>query len=126
MGFLKSDNAASLSSFEEEVKHFTKWCSDNFLQVNVTKTKELVIDFRRSGGEVPPTLGNKEPIERVRTYKYLRVEIDQLKFNDCATAKVKKLHQRMFLLRKLKSCNDDRYILQLFYKLFSRASSSLA
>ena len=56
------------------------------------KTKEMVIDFRRSGGEVPLTNVNNVPIERVNTSKYLGIEIDeQLKFNECATVKVKTL-----------------------------------
>ena len=116
VGFLKSDNS-SLSGFEEEVVSFINWCSDNFLDINVTKTKDMVIDFRRSGGEVPLTYVNNVPIERVQTYKYLRIEIDdQLKFNECAIVKVKKLQQRMFFLRKLKSFNVDCHVLQLFYK----------
>ena len=56
-------------------------------------------------------------IERVKTYKYLGVEIDdQLKFDKCAASKVKKLQQRMFFFRKLRSFNVETCILELFYK----------
>lgn len=44
VGFLKPDNS-SLVGLEEEVGNLIKWCSDNFLAVNVTKTKEKVIDL---------------------------------------------------------------------------------
>ncbi|KAI3373100.1 hypothetical protein L3Q82_006430 [Scortum barcoo] len=31
----------------EEVRALTSWCQDNNLQLNVSKTKELIVDFRR-------------------------------------------------------------------------------
>lgn len=116
VGFLKTGEA-SMASFEEEVESFIKWCSDNFLNVNASKTKEMVIDFRRITEVVPNTVVNNTVIDRVNTYKYLGVEIDdQLRFDKCASVKVKKLQQRMFFLRKLCSFNVDTCILELFYK----------
>ena len=47
VGLLKPDNS-SLGDFEEEVGNFIKYCSDNFLEVNVITTTEMVIDVRRS------------------------------------------------------------------------------
>ncbi|KAI3362904.1 hypothetical protein L3Q82_011503 [Scortum barcoo] len=32
---------------EEEVRALTSWCQDNNLHLNVSKTKELIVDFRR-------------------------------------------------------------------------------
>ncbi|KAI3375348.1 hypothetical protein L3Q82_021842, partial [Scortum barcoo] len=32
---------------EREVRALTSWCQDNNLQLNVSKTKELIVDFRR-------------------------------------------------------------------------------
>ena len=34
--------------YQKEVKSFVTWCKENYLLLNVQKTKELVIDFRRS------------------------------------------------------------------------------
>ena len=34
------------SGYLREINDFVQWCDDNFLQLNVTKTKELRVDFR--------------------------------------------------------------------------------
>ena len=116
VGFLKPDKS-SIEGFEKELDHFIKWCSEHFLEINVKKTKEMVIDFSRNKNTVPPSLINDQTIERVSTYKYLGVEIDDnLKFDECARNKTKKLQQRLFFLRKLNQFRVDRFILQMFYK----------
>ena len=98
VGYLNPDSSV-LTSFEEEVSNFTKWCRDNFLAVNANKTKEMVIDFRRHKSEIPNSTVNDKTIERVSSYKYLGIEIDdKLKFEICTTSKVTKLQQRMFFL----------------------------
>lgn len=43
VGFLKSDNS---SGFEKETGIYSGWRSGIFLEVNIKKTKEMVIDFR--------------------------------------------------------------------------------
>ncbi|KAK0146750.1 RNA-directed DNA polymerase from mobile element jockey [Merluccius polli] len=116
VGYLNPDGSV-LTSFEEEVSNFTKWCRDNFLAVNANKTKEMVIDFRRHKSEIPNSTVNDKTIERVSSYKYLGIEIDdKLKFEICTTSKVNKLQQRMFFLRKLNYFQVDCTILELFYK----------
>ena len=42
VGLITNDEADYISS----VDHFTTWCSDNCLEMNVSKTKEMIIDFR--------------------------------------------------------------------------------
>ncbi len=34
-------------AYREEVSTLTKWCQENHLSLNIDKTKELVVDFRR-------------------------------------------------------------------------------
>ncbi len=106
-----------MEGFDREIEGFIQWCSDHFLEVNAKKTKDMVIDFSKSKVIVPPSNINGEEIERVTTYKYLGVEIDsQLKFNDLAMSKYRKLQQRLFFLRRLSYFRIDRRILQMFYK----------
>ncbi|KAI3367125.1 hypothetical protein L3Q82_008194 [Scortum barcoo] len=40
----------------EEVRALTSWCQDNNLHLNVSKTKELIVDFRKEAerGTRPP------------------------------------------------------------------------
>ena len=35
------------SCYRQEIDHFIDWCDQNYLQLNVGKTKEMVIDFRK-------------------------------------------------------------------------------
>ncbi len=39
----------------EEVAHLENWCQENNLSVNVSKTKELIVDFGRKQEEELPT-----------------------------------------------------------------------
>ena len=34
--------------YRDLVGNFVKWCGENYLQLNVAKTKEMVVDFRRN------------------------------------------------------------------------------
>ncbi len=43
------------SAYREEVSTLTKWCQENHLSLNIDKTKELVVDYRRQSREHTPT-----------------------------------------------------------------------
>ncbi len=38
-------------AYREEVSTLTKWCQENHLSLNIDKTKELVVDYRRQSRE---------------------------------------------------------------------------
>ena len=40
--------------YREEVNLLTRWCRDNNLLLKVSKTKEIVVDFRRGHTKHPP------------------------------------------------------------------------
>ncbi|KAF7647529.1 hypothetical protein LDENG_00171130 [Lucifuga dentata] len=62
------------SAYREEVEQLVIWCSLNNLTLNVAKTKEMVVDFRRSRGDPPPPLHIRgEVVVRVASAKYLGV-----------------------------------------------------
>ena len=44
-----ADFSNSESHFEQQVTEVTRWCKDNYLDLNVEKTWEMVVDFRRYG-----------------------------------------------------------------------------
>ena len=54
------------TAYREEVEHLTSWCKENNLLLNVTKTKEMVMDLRRSKRtpHLPITI-NGTPVEVV-------------------------------------------------------------
>ncbi len=39
------------TAYREEVSTLTKWCQENHLSLNIDKTKELVVDYRRQSRE---------------------------------------------------------------------------
>ena len=41
-------------STREVVSDLAVWCQDNNLSLNVSKTKELIVDYRRMRGEHTP------------------------------------------------------------------------
>ncbi len=43
------------TAYREEVSTLTKWCQENHLSLNIDKTKELVVDYRRQSREHTPT-----------------------------------------------------------------------
>ncbi|KAI4883190.1 hypothetical protein NFI96_029396, partial [Prochilodus magdalenae] len=76
----------------------------NHLQINAGKTKELMVDFRRC--RHPPPLVNIRgmDIERVDSYKYLGVHLNnKLDWSVNTTALYIKGQRRLYLLRRLRS-----------------------
>ncbi len=59
------------TAYREEVSTLTKWCQENHLSLNIDKTKELVMDFRRQSREHTPITIDKTPVERVNSFKFL-------------------------------------------------------
>ncbi|KAL0203335.1 hypothetical protein M9458_001353, partial [Cirrhinus mrigala] len=58
------------------VDSFVDWCELNQLKLNIQKTKELVVDLRRSRPPVTPLSIRGVDVEIVQDYKYLGVHID--------------------------------------------------
>ncbi|KAI3366056.1 hypothetical protein L3Q82_009711 [Scortum barcoo] len=58
------------------VDNFVEWSEQNHLRLNVNKTREMVIDFRRKKMPSQPLRIRGEVVEEVEDYKYLGVVID--------------------------------------------------
>eukprot|EP00061_Rhincodon_typus_P015031 g42480.t1 len=68
-----------------------------------SKSKELIIDFRKKGGEHAPICNNGAEVERVESIKFLRVTItNNLSWTSHVGATVKKAQQHLFFLRWLR------------------------
>ena len=105
------------SIYRQEVKDFVDWCENNFLHLNVSKTKEMIIDFMRSKTDPPlPVSINGVEVERVDAHRYLGVTFDsKLTFQENCNEIMKEILPRMYCLCKLKSFNVNSDILQTFY-----------
>ncbi len=100
----------------EEVSTLTKWCQENHLSLNIDKTKELVVDYRRQSREHTPITIDKTPVERVSSFKFLSVHItEDFTWSAHTDAVLKKAHQRLFFLRRLRKFGMSPRILRSFY-----------
>ncbi len=100
----------------EEVSTLTKWCQENHLSLNIDKTKELVVDFRRQSRVHTPITIDKTPVERVSSFKFLSVHItEDLTWSAHTDAVLKKAHQRLFFLRRLRKLGTSPSIFRSFY-----------
>ena len=80
---------------------FVDWCNNSYLDLNVTKTKEMTADFRRQEHSPGKTIIHNNEVEIVNKHKYLGTIFDKLKWDDNTEETVKKGQQRLYLLRKL-------------------------
>lgn len=79
------------------VDDFISWCENCHLFINVSKTKDMIIDFRRSPHNALQTVIQNKVVETVEEYKYLGTIIDRkLSFESNVDAVCKKAQQRLF------------------------------
>ena len=62
--------------YHRQIENFVNWCDKNYLYLNVSKTIEVCIDFRKNQRCPKPVYIKGEAVERVETYKYLVVVFD--------------------------------------------------
>ena len=107
------------SSHGPVLDYFLKWCKNSFLSLNVTKTKDMCIDFRRHVPATGSTVIDGQEVESVLRYKYLGSIIDnKLAFGVNTDRICKKSQQRLFCLRKLATFGIDKTLMTLFYKSY--------
>lgn len=105
------------SEYRDLIKAFSDWSNENHLLLNTSKTKEMIIDFRRFKPPLQPVNTGGVDIEVVPSYKYLGVYLDnKLDWSLNTDALYKKGQSRLFFLRKLRSFNICSKMLQMFYQ----------
>ena len=63
------------TAYSEEVRDLAVWCQDNNLSLNVIKTKELIVDYRKRRAEQAPINIDGAIVEQVESFKFLGVHI---------------------------------------------------
>ncbi len=113
MGLITNDDDAA---YQQQLFQFVNYCDANFLELNVSKTKEMIIEFRNSYSSPDPIVLKGSEVERVVNYKYLGIVIDdKLAWHPHIDFLVKKLNTRMYCLRKLNYFHVNANILAMFY-----------
>ncbi len=120
LGLIYNNNE---TAYLDELERLTSWCQDNCLSLNVSKTKELIVDFRkRQQRPYTPFMISGTPVERVSSFKYLGINISEdLTWTTHIKTQVKKARQRLYHLRQLMKLRVSSAILK---KLYSGAIES--
>jgi len=105
------------SEYRASITEFAERCHSDDLDLNVTKTKEIIIDFRKvQDPPLEPVVINDSKVEIVTKYDYLGTRIS----NDltwCANTEkqVAKASRALYGLRKLREFKVSKHIMRLFY-----------
>ncbi len=115
VGLIKDEDE---TAYRREVEQLTRWCRSHNLLLNVDKTKELVMDFRKSARpEHNPLIIDGAAVGKVSSVKFLGVHLaEDLSFTTNTAAITKKAQQRLHLLRKLRKAGLPTAHLTTFYK----------
>ncbi len=102
--------------YREEVAQLAE-CGANNLSLNVGKTKEVVMDFRRNSVDHPPLTIDSSTVERVSSTKFLGVHItEDLTWTTNIMSISKKVQQCLHFFRRLKRASLPPPILTTFYR----------
>ena len=104
------------TQYRNTISYVSNWCTKNFLDLNVSKTKEMIFDPRKKQNAKDNVIINCSTVETVHSYKYLGVTIqDNLKWDQHVNIQVKKANKRMYHVRCLRKLKVDNKLLCLFY-----------
>ena len=106
------------TAYRDEVRGLAAWCQDNNLSLNICKTKEMIVDFRKlqRGGHNTIHIEGAA-VERVSNFKFLGVYIkDDLTWSMQADSAVKTAQKRLYFLRRLKKFGMSSKTLKNFYR----------
>ncbi|KAI4893701.1 hypothetical protein NFI96_000602 [Prochilodus magdalenae] len=105
------------SGYRQEVEHLEGWCRKNNLCINIKKTKEMIVDFRRGRHAHLPLHVGGSAVEVVSSYRYLGVHLsNNLTWSNNTSSLVRKAHQRLYFLRRLRRAGLGSSVLTSFYR----------
>jgi len=100
----------------QSVSNVNNWCEDNYLNLNVSKTKEVIWDFRRKRTDTEPVVIDDKNVEVVDSYKYLGCVIDnKLKFDSHVHSQIRKANKKLYFVRLMNNLKVNEEIIAKFY-----------
>ncbi len=116
VGLLDKTNQTYDLAYLTHTKALETWCCSSQLEINVAKTKELIMCTKRDVICKPISLESQQ-VEIVEHFKYLGSILDsQLSFADNSEYIFKRCSQRLLLLRQFSGLGVSKHILELVYK----------
>ena len=114
MGLICNNNE---THYRESVNEFVESCKADDLELNITKTKELIIDFRRKSVPVTkPILISGTEVEIVLQYDYLGSRLSHnMCWRDNISKLVAKAMKGLYGLRKLREFGVSKDLRRMFY-----------
>jgi ribosomal protein L22 len=113
IGLIKANDE---SHYKNTIEYVTNWCAQNYLELNTSKTKEVIFDLRRNKTKKDPIIINNSEVEIVPSYKYLGCTIqDDLKWDVHLKLQIKKATKRLYHVRCLKNLHVNSKIICMFY-----------
>ncbi|KAK1802693.1 hypothetical protein P4O66_021191 [Electrophorus voltai] len=114
VGLINKDNE---SAYREEVQELVSWCKVNNLYLNVDKTKEMVVDFRRAKRDHSPLAINGSSVEIIKNIKFLGVHLAENLIWTLNTSSItKRAQQHLYFLQQLREAHLPSPILTTFYR----------
>ncbi|KAM9834751.1 tectonic-2 isoform 19-T24 [Syngnathus typhle] len=105
------------TQYRLEVDLLATWCRDNNLLLNVDKTKEIVVDFRKGHTQNLPLTIDGAVVERVSSAKFLGVHISEdLSWSTNTASLTKKAQRRLYFLQKLRRASAPPAVMTTFYR----------
>ncbi|KAK3516851.1 hypothetical protein QTP70_024904, partial [Hemibagrus guttatus] len=106
------------SAYRQEIEQLAAWCSLNNLELNMLKTMEMIVDFRRNTPALPPLTIMNSTVPTVESFRFLGTTISQdLKWDTHIDSIIKKAQQRFYFLRQLRKFNLPQELLTQFYSV---------
>ncbi|KAI4891709.1 hypothetical protein NFI96_002854 [Prochilodus magdalenae] len=106
------------TAYRDEVSALSEWCYHSNLSLNISRTEEVIVDYRRlqRGGHSPLYINGAE-VERVSSVRFLGVHLtDDLSWSLHTNKVVRSACQRLFFLRRLRKSGLPPDILTNFYR----------
>ncbi|KAI4899027.1 hypothetical protein NFI96_000382 [Prochilodus magdalenae] len=106
------------TAYRDEVSALSEWCYHSNLSLNISRTEEMIVDYRKlqRGGHSPLYINGAEE-ERVSSVRFLGVHLtDDLTWSLHTNKVVRSTHQRLFFLRRLRKFGLPPDILTNFYR----------
>jgi len=106
------------SEYRDQVNKLISWCNDNDMELNVNETKEMIVDFRtKKSSPHSPLVVDGRTGEIVQLFKFLGSTISSnFKWELNFVNIIKKVQQRLYFLRRLRSFGLTTQVMLNFYR----------